>query len=348
MSELVRGRWLLFALIVLAAPRALAQPASVRAQGLFEEGRKQMNAGHFVEACTAFEGSQKLDPRVTTMLNLAACREQNGQLATAWALYVEAKQMATEGDGKFADVAANHAADLAPRLSRLTIAVAPDHQIAGLNILRGREPVPSASWNRPVPIDGGSYTITARAPGRDPWSTTRTIKPEGDSQTVEIPKLDEPRPVAQRSPTPARDPAEPPAAPAHATEVPAGQPPAGAPSAGPPGEHLSTEGTVSDRPMPYVPIALGGGALVLGGAALYFNHAGDKLHDDAVAQHSQSLLDSANKRRYAAEAFGVAAVGCVGAAIYLYVRSRNETSPTTALAPMISRELTGVAIAGHW
>ena len=65
---------------------AQAQPASGRAQSLFDEGLQQLKNKNYARACTAFEGSQKLDPRVTTLLNLAACREQNGQLATAWAL----------------------------------------------------------------------------------------------------------------------------------------------------------------------------------------------------------------------------------------------------------------------
>src|SRR5262249_8883682 len=92
--------WLVPPLLVLVvgfcigAPRAFAQSVSVQAQSLFDEGRKLLKAGKLAEACAAFESSQKLDPAVTTLLNLADCREQNHQFATAWGAFVDAKRMA--------------------------------------------------------------------------------------------------------------------------------------------------------------------------------------------------------------------------------------------------------------
>src|SRR5258706_9611233 len=80
--------------LVVAAPHAFAQSASVQAQSLFDEGRALIKAGKVAEACTAFEGSQKLDPAVTTLLNLAECREQNRQLATAWGAFLDANRLA--------------------------------------------------------------------------------------------------------------------------------------------------------------------------------------------------------------------------------------------------------------
>jgi hypothetical protein len=81
----MRARCWFLSLVVIAAasPRALAQPASVQAQSLFDDGQRLMQAGKLAEACAAFESSQKLDPAVITLLNLADCRERNHQLATA-------------------------------------------------------------------------------------------------------------------------------------------------------------------------------------------------------------------------------------------------------------------------
>src|SRR5437764_523426 len=110
MTELiVRGRWWLLALIALsavfAAP-ASAQSVSERAQRLFEDGLKQLDAGSFAEACTSFEGSQKLEPKVITLLQLADCREKNHQLASAWNRFNDARQMATQaGDAKLTGIA---------------------------------------------------------------------------------------------------------------------------------------------------------------------------------------------------------------------------------------------------
>ena len=73
---------------------AAAQPttASAEADTLFDQGRSLMEAGKIAEACAAFDASQKLSPAVSTLLNLARCREQNQQLATASGLYRDAER----------------------------------------------------------------------------------------------------------------------------------------------------------------------------------------------------------------------------------------------------------------
>jgi hypothetical protein len=193
----MRARWWVSSLIVVAAasPRVHAQSASAQAQSLFDDGQRLLQAGKLAEACAAFESSQKLEPAVATLLNLADCREQNHQLATAWAAFVDANRMArTTGNEKLARVATTHAHKLEARLSKLTISVPADHQVPGLEVLRGSERVDPAGWNHALPIDGGTYTISARAPGRTPWAITRTIKVESDAQTVEIPKLADAKP----------------------------------------------------------------------------------------------------------------------------------------------------------
>jgi hypothetical protein len=77
----------------------LAQPAGAQAEVLFRQGRDLMAAGKIVEACGAFAESQKLEPAVTTLLNLASCREKNNNLASAWGLFLEAERETRVGDG---------------------------------------------------------------------------------------------------------------------------------------------------------------------------------------------------------------------------------------------------------
>jgi hypothetical protein len=326
-----------------AAPvRGVAQPATVQAQSLFDEGRKLMKAGKIAQACDAFEASEKLDPVVTTLLNLADCREQNRQLATAWGAFVEAQRMArAAGNDKLLKVAASHAHKLAPRLSRLTISVPADHQVAGLTVLRGDEPIDPAGWNHALPVDGGSYAFTARAPGREPWTTSRTIKAEGDNVSIEIPRLFD----ASPSPPPAV------AAPA------APKPPAvAAPTAPKPAVPDRRASAPEPRDPPQgrsrvLPLALGAGALVLGGAALGFDLWGDRTYDRAKAAMTQrdqdALYHAANTRRYAAQGFAVAAIGCAGAAAYFYFRG-GESRPATAIAPVVAPDGAGLAVLGRW
>ncbi|HET9623813.1 MAG TPA: hypothetical protein VFP84_20715, partial [Kofleriaceae bacterium] len=140
---MMRARWYwssLAALVAVAAApsRGHAQSSSVEAQSLFDEGRKLRAAGKIAEACAAFDSSEKLDPVVTTLLNLADCRETNHQLATAWGEFVDAARMARDAKDakakKYERTAQARAKKLEPRLSKLTINVAPERQVAGLEI----------------------------------------------------------------------------------------------------------------------------------------------------------------------------------------------------------------------
>jgi hypothetical protein len=71
----------------------------------------------------------------------------------------------------------------------LTINVPTGSQVATLQILRNDVAIDTGAWNQPLPIDGGHYTITARAPKYDTWTTTVDIKAESDTKSVDVPKL---------------------------------------------------------------------------------------------------------------------------------------------------------------
>ena len=346
---MMRIRWSVVSLVVslfavATSPRAVAQSASVQAQSLFDEGRKLLAAGKLAQACAAFDSSQKLDPAVTTLLNLADCREQNQQLATAWGAFVEARRMAKASNNtKLSRVATTHAQKLEPRLSKLAIMVPTDSQLPGLEVVRDTEPVPPAAWNHTLPIDGGTYTITARAPGREPWSITKIIKTESDTVTVSVPVLGEARSVASNaSGAPGNRPPKP-------------QPQAAETATGALGVETGNPRRVDPSParsFPVVPVVVGGGSVVMAGVAIGFLVSGNRLYDRAKAAGpgaaGESLRSSANTRRYLAEGFGVAAVGCAGAAIYLYVSDRGGRSDATAIAPVASPQLTGLAVVGTW
>jgi hypothetical protein len=352
---LARTMFAAAALALAASPHAFAQSASVQAQSLFDEGRALIKAGKVAEACTAFESSQKLDPAITTLLNLAECREQNRQLATAWGLFVDANRMArTSNNDKLARVASNHAKKLEPRLSKLTIAIPPDRQVAGLEVLRDKELLNPASWNHALPIDGGTYTITARAPGRTPWTASRTIKVEGDAIVVDVPKLPEAAPVARPVPPPVaitERPQEPPIvaqkAPSSAPTPVASTPVAPAPE--------PTEPSRGQRSL-VLPLVVGGAAVAFGVGGIVLELQGRNLYDQAKRitdparqKERDDKESSANGRHKLAQGFGVAALGCAGVAVYLLVRDRGEDrASATALAPMVAPQLAGLSLSGSW
>jgi tetratricopeptide (TPR) repeat protein len=129
--------------LVASSVRAFAQPAGAQAEVLFRQGRELMAAGKLAEACAAFEESQKLEAATTTLLNLANCRELNGQLATAWGLFLDAMRQtrgaSDDATQKLHDAAKNHADKLEPRVSKLTIKVPAEDQNGRLEILRNTD-----------------------------------------------------------------------------------------------------------------------------------------------------------------------------------------------------------------
>src|SRR5262249_13419218 len=126
-------------------------------------------------------------------LNQASCREKNGQLATAWGLFIDAERQtrsATDGSNRqFHQVAADHAAKLEPRLSTLSINVPTENRIGGPEGLRNGHRGKPGAWAKPLTVDGGIYRITARAPGNTDWSSSITVGAERDAKTIEVPKL---------------------------------------------------------------------------------------------------------------------------------------------------------------
>lgn len=208
-------RWLSLGLVCAmgtCAFEARAQgPDKAAAEALFGEGRRLLAEGKTAEACPKFEASQKLDPGVGTALNLAECYEQIGKTASAWAQFREAVSLARAiGSVDREQLARERAAALEQRLVRLTIDVAgprPD----GLQVRRNGTQLEPAELGISIPVDPGTYVVTATAPGRAEFSRRVQVTREGSTATVTIPEL---APALQSSETAPAPPAafSPPAA----------------------------------------------------------------------------------------------------------------------------------------
>ncbi len=314
--------------LVAGSPTARAQPAGAQAEVLFRQGRDLMAAGKVGEACTAFAESEKLEPAVTTLLNLAGCREKNNQIASAWGLFLDAaRQTRSATDAatqQLHGIAQDHAQKLEPRLSTLTITVAGDNRVGGLEITRNGDVIDAGTFNRALPIDGGTYTISARAPGNAEWSTTVTVGAERDAKTIEIPKLK----AAALG-----------AASANPTAPDSGVPAAPAPA--PQGSKV-------------VPLVVGVGALALLGGGLGFEVWGNSTYNDAKAEMTSqarrdSLYGSANDKRYVAEGLAVAGLAAAGVAVWLLLRhpeTGDERPAATARKSRLVVTPMGFAIVG--
>ena len=167
---------------------AHAQNNKVAAEALFEEGRKLVAADKPNEACPKFADSQKLDPSVSTLLNLANCYEKAGRSASAWATYKEAASAANVARrGDLLATAQKRATAIEPTLSKLQVtAMTP---IDGLEIKRDGVPLSQAEWGIAIPVDPGTHNIEATAPKKLSWATQIEVKDPGKTATLSIPTL---------------------------------------------------------------------------------------------------------------------------------------------------------------
>jgi hypothetical protein len=184
---------------VLSPALAIAQNADNKAaaEALFAEGRKLMDAGKYAEACKKLEGSQKLDPGAGTLINLAACYEQNGQTASAWATYKEAAIASQARHPDWTAQANARVLDLEPKLARLTITI--EKPTPGIVVTRDGATIESSAFGVAIPVDPGAHAIEASAPGHATFHQDIKIAAK-DSQSVAIPELQ----VGESTPTPTK------------------------------------------------------------------------------------------------------------------------------------------------
>jgi hypothetical protein len=158
---------------------------------LFDEGIALMDKGKFAEACPKLAKSQQLAPNGGTLLALADCYEKNGQVASAWVALKEAADRA--GAAKRADVertALEGAKRLEPKISKLTVEVPSKAAIDGLVLKRDGKPMNQAEYGLAVPLDPGTHTIEASAPGHKPWTSSVTFNTQAATKTLTVPLLD--------------------------------------------------------------------------------------------------------------------------------------------------------------
>jgi serine/threonine-protein kinase len=146
----------------------------------------------YPEACPKLEESQKLDPAGGTLLHLAVCREREGRIATAWALYSDALSRAKRD--KRADRAkfAQERIDvLGPRLPKMRVRVAPANRaLPGFKLTRDALAVGEAQWGESVPVDPGARLMKAQADGRKAWTFSVDVPNRPNEITVEVPELE--------------------------------------------------------------------------------------------------------------------------------------------------------------
>jgi len=319
----------------IALPAVAWGQASPQAEALFRDGKQLMKDGKLAEACLAFEGSERADHNVATVLSLADCREKNHQYASAWALFLQADSQTRTDPSKamLNKTAKTRALALEPKLSYLTINVPDESRIPELIVTRDGAPVDPAEWNRSIPADGGDHVVAGKAPGHESWSTTVTLKPQADKQAVEVPRF-KALPEIVNKPVQT--------------------------AAGPNAAALPR----LDEPSPLTPkrkIGLGvaAGGAVAAGVAIYFGLDARGLRNEAVATcppsactvpaaaDAQDKNDRARSHAMIANiGFGVAGAAVAAGAVLWFI-GKPESPNAVAIAPQVGAT-NGVAIMGRF
>ena len=342
---------LLFAGQLLVA--ATAQAADTEADRLFEQGRAAVRAGDLGKALERFEQSQRLDPAVGTLLNIADCEEKLGKLASAWTHLRQAIDQMKADDDRLGPIKKRIVA-LEPRLPRLTIALAQGTP-SFTKVTRDDVELAGPQLGTEQPVDPGKHQVTVAAPGHRRRVFRVELKvAEHKSLTVE-PGDEEAAPVVVAVP-PAAAPAVSAAQPV--PEAPAPAPAAEAPrdnlapsaSPAPPSDHDSVgRSSTSASPLGYwiggagaVSLAVGLGA----GAMVFSKKSTQNDHCDAAKVCDQEGLDAASSARTfatvstVASVVGLAGIG-VGAYLLLTRSEPGQPQATLHVAPVAG----GAAIA---
>ena len=231
----------------LAGAPAAAQTNSVMAESLFQEGRKLLREKKFDLACPKFVESARLDMSSGVELALGLCYEGQGKTASAWGAYVLAASLARRDNRADREKAANeHVSLLEPRLSRVTIEVAPETaKLAGVELREDGIVLGSEAW-KDAPIDPGEHMLAVTAPGKRPYKESFTVEARSPRTKVAVPGLeDEPAPPT----TTLNPPVTPTQTSGHPGQAGAKRQPG---SAGRGGHAAQTEETSALRPVGYV------------------------------------------------------------------------------------------------
>ena len=295
------------------------------AEALYGQARDLMAAGKYDEACPKFAESQRLDPATGTLLNLAACHEKQGRLATAWLEYSDA-QMAARRDQREdrVEYARARAQALEPKLSRLTLSLAAGADDPALNIELDGASVGRAVVGAPTPVDPRRHTVRVSAPGKKPWGASVEIG-AAQQQSLVIPLLE------MAPPEPA--------------------PPAPAPAMGQPARDPTAKDTLAPGPIPSSVYVAGGITLAFAAGAgitgVAYLRKREDYHDQKYVADAEDRRNSALRYGYLNAGMWAATAVSAGVTTYLYfTRPARVTSTAARVVPWAAPQSAGLNVSG--
>ena len=316
-----------------------AASAEALAAAKFVEARRFLDQGKFEEACRLFDQSQKLDPSPGTLLNLGNCREQQRDLASAFAAFSAALELARrESDPvrleAFSNAAQSRIELLLPRVATLVLRSSPTPgAVARLN----GQTVPGTG--PPLRLNPGDYRMEVSATGHETY--VQELKLEaGQRLELPIPVL-----LAPAGPTPTGAP----------VAIAGGAAPAASSGGPPPGAASLAVGGSQFGITPY--LVMGGGALLVGTGIVIGQLAAaeedelDSQCDQAPAPGQKRAcpglgdkIEKAESLARGADVLWIAGAVVAGVGITLFVL--DDTTGEEGASLSGSCTLTGCALSG--
>lgn len=282
------------------------------AETLYREGRRLLAEQRYDEAIAKLSESYRIDPGVGTLLALAVCHEAQGRYATAWVEFSDAMRAAQRDKREDrVQLAREHLAQIEPKLSRLTIAIAPQEEQGTLELRLDGVRLGVAAQGVAVPIDPGLHRVEASAPGKVPFSQEVTIGANADQRVVVIP-------VLARLPPPASSPPPPVAV----------RPP------------VEGQRDQISRPIPTSVYIAGVTTFALLGAAIGTGVAYTEANDTCL--HDKTRCDAAERVGWLNIGLSAATAVGAGVTVYLYLTRPSVSAQSSSLALWSDRTLLGL------
>jgi hypothetical protein len=320
-------RSILTALVVMlgvAGARADELPRGdvATANALFVEGKRLYADGQFTEACTKFEASMTLVPRLGVQLNLADCYELAGKTASAWVVFGEAAARARRLADSREQFARQRQDALVPRLCSLNIKLAMSSStlIRGLAVTRDGAQIEPSAYGLDVPVDPGVHLVEVTAPGWIPWSTRVVVVAEGEVVAVSVPDL------ARRTESPATTPIE----------------------------HTANSGRRHTTPATWILAGAGAAGIGVGATLGYsarslWREARPGCSSSNVCAEPAFRLVERSRREGNLSTIAFAIGGAaLAAGFILYVRTPREHDEPVQVAPAIAPSAAGIRLAGRF
>lgn len=173
--------------VVLASPSAASaaspedRAAAAQHSKQAQELRKQ---GQLAEACGHLQEVERLDPKLTSLMDLADCTEQLGKLVEAQALWAAARDRARQTEKPQSRARAEERlAAVEKRVAHLTLERPANAD--GIEVRRDDALVDTASLGSAQSIDPGDHVIVVKLAGHDDAQFNVKLA-EGESQSVAI------------------------------------------------------------------------------------------------------------------------------------------------------------------